>query len=404
MFRGSVANINENHKDLAWFLLACLALTILSLSNLRGTSKSKNMSNSPKYISGVYFSNWSVYGAKHFPHDLEIDHLSHVFYAFMKIDGNTGNVGYSDEWADVQMPMAGGKGAIGLFNALKKKKRSLKLIMSIGGWGTAAQFTQVTSDEKKVSVFVETALGLVKEHHFDGIDIDWEYPSNETERELLVSLLRKIRLGLDQIRGGLSLSFAAPANLDNCKFLNVPEMDKLLTFWNIMAYDFAGSSWSSKTAYHSNLYGNNGDNYLNADGVMKYYAKHVDTQKIVLGMPLYGRKFKSPSKPSVGHSFSREGLTDGEVKDYLHIDRNDEKFDKERVSAFGYNEREDLLVTYDNPDSAQIKAKYILDNKFGGGFWWDSKGEAKEKDRKLINTFVKALGGPKALNDTENWI
>ena len=57
-------------------------------------------------------------------------------------------------------------------------------------------------------------------------------------------------------------------------------MDKYLTFWNLMCYDFAGEGWSSKTAFHSNLFGNNGDNSLNASDVVQTYVKGSSSNKI----------------------------------------------------------------------------------------------------------------------------
>ena len=55
------------------------------------------------YISGTYFASWSIYQHKHFVTDLPVADITHVFYAFMKIDPNTGEVQLGDSWADAEI-------------------------------------------------------------------------------------------------------------------------------------------------------------------------------------------------------------------------------------------------------------------------------------------------------------
>ncbi|KAI3338566.1 glycoside hydrolase superfamily [Ustulina deusta] len=43
------------------------------------------------------------------------------------------------------------------------------------------------------SNFAKSAIGMMKDWGFDGIDIDWEYPSDETEADNFVLLLQELR-------------------------------------------------------------------------------------------------------------------------------------------------------------------------------------------------------------------
>lgn len=360
--------------------------------------------NSKKLVSGVYYSNWSVYGAKHFPEDMDSDHLSHVFYAFMKIDSQTGEVGYSDQWADIDMPVGDADGALGLIANLKKRKRNLKVVMSIGGWGTADQFSQVTRDEAKLTKFVDTAIKLVEKHKFDGIDIDWEFPANDQEGYQLVSLLNRLRAALTDLRAGLILTIASPASEYHSKYIDFGAIDQVITYWNVMAYDFAASTFSQKIGYHSNMYGHNGDTDLNCDAIIQFYSRLVDTLKILMGMPLYGRQYYKPSEPKIGSLFSRENPYGSDTIDYHLIDRGMEQFDHEKVAAHAYDSQKDVFITYDSPESTNHKASYVLNKGLAGGFWWESKGESKEEDRRLVKKFVDNLGGTEVLESSENWV
>lgn len=340
-------------------------------------------------IIGAYFSNWSVYDSNHFPQHLPPS-LTHVFYAFMKPNINTGCVDFSDTWADLQMSIGEHKGAIAALMQHRSKHPSLKVIVSIGGWGTHKEFDAITRDLEKQSNFVNSVIDIVQKFDFDGVDIDWEFPSYPEEGARFLNLLRLLRKTLNYKSPELILSVAAPSFEGHVNKLDVSAIDRLVLFWNIMCYDFAGNAWSSRVGYHSNLYGYNGDNSLNTDSTIRMYImRGASPCKIVLGMPMYGRLFSQPDKPQIGSHFERlnEGVEDT-IK-FRDIDRSTEVFDRECVAAIAYDTSRNMLITYDNERSATIKAQYVKANGLGGGFWWDSAGNTPNYS--LINSFVANL-------------
>lgn len=343
------------------------------------------MPNSQKrdYIVGAYYSNWSVYEAEHFPRDLSY-HFTHIFYAFLKPNSKTGHLEHIDKWADLEKPIGELTGAIAALMLLKKVRPNLKVILSIGGWGTHKEFQSMALDSDRVANFIQSTVAFLQKHGFDGVDIDWEYPLNAREGAQLLSLLTVLRLKLDP---KLSLSVAAPAGSEQVNQLNIPAMDRVLSFWNIMCYDFVGSSWSERAGYHSNLYGNNGSNALNAHLVLCNYAERGATpKKLVMGMPAYGRAFSKLTSHHIGAKFrSKEDI----LIDVKDIDRSNQVFDSSRVAAASYIPDKDILVTYDNAQCAIIKGRYVKEHELAGGFWWDSKGEGPNYN--LVDCFVLEL-------------
>lgn len=60
---------------------------------------------------------------------------------------------------------------------LRTVNPDLKILLAIGGWthGTAP-FTAVVDDPNDMAAFAANALTYLKTYHFDGLDLDWEYP------------------------------------------------------------------------------------------------------------------------------------------------------------------------------------------------------------------------------------
>lgn len=367
------------------------------------------------FKSCVYFSNWSVYSKKHFPKDIPASNVSHIFYAFIGMDSATGQLKLSDEWADAQLPMESPNdpnkkvcGSLLQLLEIKHMNRHLKVLMSIGGWGTSGLFTEIMSNPSKMENFVNSSIELLLKYRFDGIDIDWEYPANTTEAQLLVELLKRLRMGLDRIQNHseLLLTVASPAGDEQLAVMKLREMDKYLSFWNVMCYDFAGGSWSSKTGFHSNLFGKNGDNSLNcSDTIQKYINQGINSRKLVMGMPCYGRCFYNASRPEIGQHF-KLGNGEQDTVDYkqLPMSGTQEEFDNRKVCAYSYDPKSHVMVTYDNQQSARIKAKFVELHKLGGGMWWDSAGDTTNPDRSLILNFVDQLGGVQKLDKSINYI
>lgn len=368
---------------------AALAISLLFVIRWNQLGPSSDMST----ITGIYYSNWSVYGPKHFPSDLDVDNLTHIFYAFLKIDPDKGTVLFSDPWADTEMPVDGVPGAVAALMKLKTKKANLKVAASIGGWGTAAMFQLVTSNSGKQAEFVRSALDLASRHGFDGLDIDWEYPSTLAEGQKLAELLKELRHGMNKMgRPELSLSVASPANPGFLANYPLHQLDRYVSFWNVMGYDFFGAGWSPVTGHHSNLLGDSRQHEPSASLAVQYYLKGgIPPEKLVLGMPLYARTFYKPDAPQIGVPFEKNSPYDSDIIDYVDVPHEREQYDRTRVAAFQFDPETLLFYTYDSVQCAREKARFVRRHRLRGGFWWDSKGESRDRERQLVRAFSAEL-------------
>ncbi|RKF63266.1 Endochitinase B1 [Erysiphe neolycopersici] len=365
----------------------------------------------PQYRSVAYFVNWAIYARQHKPQDLPAKKLTHILYAFANVLPETGEVYLTDLWADQDIHFDGdswndsGKnlyGCLKQLNLLKLKNRSLKLLLSIGGWTYSANFSKPASTSVGRKKFADSALDLLLNYGFDGLDIDWEYPQAGAEAQNYVLLLQMIRETLDSYASTLStkprflLTVACPAGPDYINNMDVSNMDRYLDFWNLMAYDFAGS-FTKNTGHQANLFPTQinpaSTPFSIQAAVDSYKQKGVSSSKIVLGMPLYGRAFENTDGLGKSYSGVGEGSWEPGIYDYkvLPLAGSKDGYDQVAHASYCYDPTKRKLVSYDSVASSRAKAKWIKSQNLGGAMWWESSGDRCDQSS-LIQTVTQELG------------
>ncbi|KAE9411518.1 glycoside hydrolase family 18 protein [Gymnopus androsaceus JB14] len=357
-----------------------------------------------------------IYGRKFPPASIPVQDLTHILYAFANINPSSGETSIipGDSWNDVGTNLYGNFKAIYL---LKKANRHLKLLLSIGGWTYSPSFHPV--------VFVESAVRLLEDYGLDGLDVDYEYPQNEEQARGYVALLRELREALDRhateknANYKFLLTIAAPCGPDNYKRLHIKEMDKYLDFWNMMAYDFAGS-WEQTANHQANLHPAP-TTPLSVSHCISYYTSSgsVSPNKLVIGMPLYGRSFLQTQGPGTPFSGIGQGSWEAGVYDYRALPLPGShlmKDDKAKASwAYDYEKKE--MISYDSEDVGRWKGAWIKEKGLGGSMFWElsgDKGGAERKEmegghgkdpqpgRSLVAVVKEAMGGLEM--GEQNWL
>jgi chitinase len=286
-------------------------------------------------------------------------------------------------------------------NLLKQQNRSLKVLLSIGGWTYSSNFAAPASTPAGREKFASSAVELIKDFGFDGIDIDWEYPKSSTEAQHFVLLLKACREAMDHYvstlphRHHFELTVACPAGPQNYQNMDIRGMDQYLDFWNLMAYDYAGS-WDAHAGHQASLCasGDSKKTPFNTEQAVGYYrSQGVRSDRIVLGMPLYGRAFENTDGIGKPYSGVGQGSWENGVFDYkvLPLPGAEEKYDSEAKASYSYDPAKRHLVTYDTLQMAREKAEWIKRNRLGGGMWWESSAD-KPGSESLIGNVVSVLG------------
>lgn len=69
-------------------------------------------------------------------------------------------------------------GGYAKFTGLKTYNKNLKTLLAIGGWNEGStRFSPLVASEERRKELVKNSVKFLRQNHFDGLDLDWEYPS-----------------------------------------------------------------------------------------------------------------------------------------------------------------------------------------------------------------------------------
>ncbi len=113
---------------------------------------------------------------------------THLIYGFATLDPSNHTIQVRDIGINADRKM------YTRFVGLKEKNPSLKTMISIGGWQDfeSTKYTQLVTDPQKTDKFVTSIVYFLKKYNFDGLEIDFEFPSSlvaqKDETRLLAAL------------------------------------------------------------------------------------------------------------------------------------------------------------------------------------------------------------------------
>lgn len=241
------------------------------------------------------------------------------------------------------------KGHFNLLTKFKKQYPNVKTLISVGGWAETGGYfgddgkrvasggfysMTVNADgsvnQTGINTFADSAVDFVKKYGFNGVDIDYEYPTSmkdagnpldatisNAKRGSLVkgyaALMKTLRERLD--RAGATdgryymLSVAAPSSGYLLRGMETFQVTQYLDYVNIMSYDLHGA-WNKYVGPNASLYDDGKDaelaaanvygtsqyggiGYLNTDWAYHYFRGAMTAGRINIGLPYYTRGFKN---------------------------------------------------------------------------------------------------------------
>lgn len=337
---------------------------------------------SPSKIIVGYYGGWAVYRGVT-PDNLNVSQLNVLNYAFAKIGSD--------------LKIEAGDPAVDLSNftrlrTLKSRHPGLKTVISVGGWSYSGKFSDAALTGASRADFADSVVDFIKTYDFDGVDIDWEYPTgggfssntvraeDKTNFGLLLQALRT-RLDAQGVRDGKHyiLSFAGGASSSYARGVGLSNIAKTVDYGYIMTYDFHGP-WDGYTDFNAPLYSPAGTSPQYKASVSEAASAWINcgfpVSKMVMGVPFYGYIYKGTA--GLWQPFSSASALgfDKICSSYLKNPAFAKHYDN--VSKVPWIFDGSNFICYDDQNSIGVKAQYAMSRGlYGVGAWdlsYDSSG------------------------------
>ncbi|MDR2231923.1 MAG: glycoside hydrolase family 18 protein [Tannerella sp.] len=328
------------------FTTICIAAILLSAGNAVA-AMGQAVSPSDR-VALAYVTSWSEVMP-------DPNYLTHINYAFGHVTDSFDGVRIDNE------------DRLREIVRLKDTAPQLKVMLSIGGWGSG-RFSEMAAKKKLRASFVKDCKRVVEQFGLDGIDLDWEYPtssaagisSSPQDTKNFTLLCRRLR---KELGTGKLLTFASSAD---AKYVDFKAIEPYIDFINIMTYDI-----DQPPLHHAGLFRSEMTGKLSCEeSVMAHHNAGVPMNKLVLGIPFYGKGARG-----VGGNYR------------TLINRTDltEKWDDKAKAPYMVDKEGNIITNHETPRSIAEKCKYLLAVGMRGAMYW----EYSQDDNNL--TMVKAV-------------
>jgi GH18 family chitinase len=290
-------------------------------------------------------------------HDVYYKNLTHVIISFINPLSSTGTtLGVSDDGVKASITDAQ---MAAIVKALRKKNSALRIGIALGGGGSDIEvikrnfvnrYISILDNSKSQSNFINTIVSYSKNLGFDFIDIDLEYEMLDIKgyNSFIQKLYKSAKAkGLNQT---LTLEYkygdlGIVTKVKNVTNATYASCDLL----NIMSYDYNDTySTSSKRIYDKNH-----SPVAIAKRDIDYFLTKVPADKIVLGIPFYGKS----------------AYAGKELAEYIDIDIN--KLDQKTGYILGAKGS----YYFNTKDMIKQKLDYVSQKNLCGVMFWSIRSD-----------------------------
>ena len=299
----------------------------------------------------------------------DIKKVDEIIFSFGRLQGNQFHIRNARDTATIQKMVA-----------MKSINPSLKVVLSLGGWGGCETCSDVFSSRRDSKEFAKGFKQLSAYFKTDGIDLDWEYPAvsgfpghkfKADDKQHFTRLVKFLRRSLGK---DAELSFAAGVSKRVMEAgMEWQKVMKKADRVNLMSYDLAGQG-TPNTAHHTLLY-STARQAVSTDYAVQYLLNlGIPSDKIVIGAAFYGKIWENVSDSANGlyqpASFKGAVSYKNMVNQYTSEQGFNYFWDDQAKAPYLYNSAQKLFVTYDDKRSIQAKTQYAIDRKLSGIMFW----------------------------------
>lgn len=402
--------------------------------------------------------------------DLQWDSLTHIQYSFAMV-GEDNKIAFGNKEAAIEEdfsdhklehngqevkldPNLPYKGHFNVMQQMKKQYPDVDLLISIGGWAGSRGFYEMLDTDASINTFADSCVDFIRMYGFDGVDIDFEYPSatptcgNPADSDLSEPRRAQLNQRYNVLMKTLREKLDAASAVDNEDYLltaavtasswvlgGVPDNTyaSYLDFLSIMSYDFHGG-WNEYVENLANIYPDPADTEtldmamptLNMDWAYNFYRGVLPPEKILMGIPYYTRgwenvqggngtglhgKSKTPASGKYnlwGDDDNNDGTPDpagaNPLWHVMNLAEEDPNFnvhwDDVGKVPYLWQDQEKVFLSFENQQSMDERIKYIEDKNLGGALIWVMNGDYDENPNYVKGSEDPAKADKYIIGDT----
>lgn len=320
---------------------------------------------------------YAAYKASTLPYNnVEYSNLTDINVAFAYPNAN-GSLGYIDPGMPFPQLVSAAHAA------------GVKVLISLGGAANSTFFPDVTADSSGRATFINNIVLFLTTNNYDGVDIDWETPTNTQQTAQLTALVREMRARFNQVQPAWLITMAVPATSYGGQHFDYASLTPNVDWYNVMCYDFVGS-WVQYAGHDSPLYqASNDPNRAGSDSTAIYYniSRGIPKNKLVLGVPFYGDVFAAAGLYQKG-TWTGNTIYSG-VMSYI---ASGWTYHWDSVSAVPYltNPGSTQFLTFEDTNSVRLKTEFSVRQGLGGIMIWELSQDLYDGRQPLLETIANA--------------
>ena len=335
----------------------------------------------------AYYPMWTRYTLP--PQAIRYDLLTHILHAFA--------------WPDTDASLQFHEATVDTELINSAHRAGCKILLSFGGAGSiqTANLALVTADTAKRRAFINNIVLHLTAYHYDGADLDWEWPQSSSERANEAAFIRELRDAFTATHLPLLISMSVGVTDYQGQWHDFATLEKSVDWFNAMAFNFHGS-WSTHAGHNAPLFSPRTDFDGNVDAGIAYLhnTRGIPTQQLALGLPFFGRRFQASSL----YGPKTEPTVDIVYTDALADLNQNWRYMWDSVSQVPYlvDGSGKYLDTFDDSTSLSVKCNYAKSHNLSGVMIWTLGQDLTQGRQPLLESVGKAMiSGPDAISPQE---
>jgi chitinase len=371
----------------SWFLLLGCVTMAASIQNAPAQDALPN--HLPKRIVADY-GYWSKYQTPPYSHaQIPYQMLTHINHAGPSFDAS-GTLSIPDGFIEPELNE-------------EAHARGVKVLLLLGG-----DFNGLETSGA-LQTLVDNIKAFEKEYHYDGVDMDWEYPATTQDRKFFVTLMEALRKSNPDYTLSIDVAPWGGYGYD-LKYLQLST-----DYFNVMMYDCAGP-WTAHGQLNSPIFWDPHDPAPyecqpggSAQEAANIFLKGLPASQINMGTPFYGYHYTNINQlfglcPNAAYTADEE--CDNTVKTVNYGPDVKHRINKEgwytQYDPIAYvpymlkKNGDDGYITYDDAFSTYFRVWYSdWDRGLGGTFMWSLDADYDGHSQDLMNAMYAAtVTGP----------